>query len=190
MMRGIIKLNVRSFAFLAAIFIALTTGTQSNSQPADKWHPLFAWNAFGVGIGDFDQRNLLRKPSSKIDQDNAVRYWRSFRQDHPSNDLQWQSFGMDYDKSMQAKGGVRAFQGLPPVSGSTYPTDQLRLGNNYIGIKTQKTYYGAVPSGPSDCSTDDDCADYSGLPKPKQPKMTKGNFRKPFVGLSITTPIN
>lgn len=78
---------------------------------------------------------------------------------------------------------------VPSAGGSKYPTDEFRLGISYIRIQTQKIFQRPERSNPSDCTTDDECADYSGLPKSKQLKTSKKNFRKPFIGLSITTPL-
>ena len=43
-----------------------------------------------------------------------------------------------------------------------------------------------TPFKRTDCASDDECADYSGLPKSEPSKRTLKNLRKPFIGLSIT----
>jgi hypothetical protein len=67
--------------------------------------------------------------------------------------------------------------------------DQFRLGNSYIGVQTQKSLQPPEPLRRSDCPRDEDCTDYPGLPKSGAPKSTVKSLRKPFIGLSITTPL-
>ena len=62
-------------------------------------------------------------------------------------------------------------------------------GQFQIGILTQKNVQTPEPLRRSDCEINDECDDYSGLPKSHPGKTTVKNFRKPFLGLSITTPL-
>jgi hypothetical protein len=88
-------------------------------------------------------------------------------------------------------GESAAGKGLRDPRSTSEPADrrdQLRLGESYIGVKTEKS----VPMSPlkrSDCTTDDECADYSGLPKSEPARRTFKSLRKPFLGLSISTPL-
>src|SRR6516162_2473712 len=75
---------------------------------------------------------------------------------------------------------MRLTQALSP----TYPSGQFRLG-----IQTQKSVQTPEPLRRSDCEINDECDEYSGLPKSHPGKTTVKNFRKPFLGLSITTPL-
>jgi hypothetical protein len=188
-MRLIISLLVKSFSLFAAAFIVLTTGVQANSQPAENWDRLFAPYLLHIGPNIFDQNKLPKNALSEITQDNNPKEWMAIAEGPPLNDLQWRSFGLDYDKIIHSDDGVKTFQGLSSISGSTYSTDQYRLGDSYFGIQTEKATRTPEKSGRSDCTTDDECADYSGLPKPKLLKTTTKNVRKPFIGLSITTPL-
>ena len=77
---------------------------------------------------------------------------------------------------------MRLTQALSPRSDN--PSGQFRLG-----IQTQKSVQTPEPLRRSDCEINDECDDYSGLPKSQPRKITTKNFRKPFIGLSITTPL-
>ena len=103
--------------------------------------------------------------------------------------LPWQSFSADYNTGIRTNDGFKTFQGLSAASESKTPIDQFQFGDSYFGIQTQKTFQIPQLLGQSDCTTDDECADYSSLPKTKQPKMATKSIHKPFVGLAITTPL-
>lgn len=72
----------------------------------------------------------------------------------------------------------------PSAQGLENPSGQFR-----VGIQTQKSVPAPEPLRRSDCEINDECDDYSGLPKSQPRKITPKNFRKPFIGLSITTPL-
>lgn len=65
----------------------------------------------------------------------------------------------------------------------------IERDDSYLRIQTQKTLQTPPPFRRSDCSTDDECADYSGLPKSKSPKSALNNLKNPFIGFSVTTPL-
>src|SRR5262249_47023317 len=76
------------------------------------------------------------------------------------------------------------------ASGLSTPADQLRLGNAYIGIQTQKILQTPDQIRRSDCPIDEDCTDYPGAPRLMSPKATTiKSLRKPYIGLSITAPL-
>jgi hypothetical protein len=77
-----------------------------------------------------------------------------------------------------------------PAKNSTRQTDKVHLGGSYIGVQTEKTVRVIDPSKPTDCTNDEDCMDYSGLPKSAPARHGLKSFRKPFLGLSITTPLS
>ena len=74
------------------------------------------------------------------------------------------------------------------MSDSKDQNDKFQLGGSYIGVQTEKTMRVIDPTKSIDCANDDDCMDYSGLPKSTSARHGLKNFRKPFLGLSITTP--
>jgi hypothetical protein len=69
-------------------------------------------------------------------------------------------------------------------NGSANPIGQFRLG-----IETRKSLQTPEYLRRSDCADDDECEEYSGLPRSQPGKMTVKNLKKPFIGLSITTPL-
>ena len=58
-------------------------------------------------------------------------------------------------------------------------------GGTYLDLRTKKTLKTFEPLRRSGCETDEECADYSGLPRSEPPK----GLKKPFLGLSITKPL-
>jgi hypothetical protein len=78
----------------------------------------------------------------------------------------------------------KSLRGAPSVGASTNRNNQLRLG-----IQTEKNLQVIDPLKRSECMTEDECTDYSGLPKSGPIKRSLKNLRKPFFGLSISKPI-
>jgi hypothetical protein len=78
-------------------------------------------------------------------------------------------------------GSVRLAQAWS-IRDSTNQNEGLRLG-----IQTQKNFRAPEPLRRNDCATDDECEDYSWLPK-SEPPNTK-NAKMPFLGLSITASL-
>jgi hypothetical protein len=76
-----------------------------------------------------------------------------------------------------------------PSRGATDRDGSVRIGESSIGIKTDKSLRVIEPYKENDCANDDDCSDYSGLPKSAPARRTLKNVRKPFFGLSISRPI-
>jgi hypothetical protein len=106
----------------------------------------------------------------------------------PYFDLQWRPLDMDFNKSIGG-GGLRDARDAAPMSGATNPSERFSLGNNYLGIQTQKALQDPFRQR-TDCATDDECAEYSGVPKPAAPaKKSLKTFKTPFMGLSVTRPI-
>jgi hypothetical protein len=107
-------------------------------------------------------------------------------QPSPFTNLHQRSFGTDFNKNTGAGNDFKNFQDMSSTGDSS---DQFRLGNSYLGIQTEKSLQSTDPLRRSDCDKDDVCADYSGLPKSEPRKSTVKSLRKPFIGLSITAPL-
>jgi hypothetical protein len=106
----------------------------------------------------------------------------------PYFDLQWRPLDTDFSKSVGG-GGVRDPRDAAPMSGLTNPGERFSLGNNYLGIQTQKALQNPFRQR-TDCANDDECAEYSGVPNPAAPaKKSLKTFKTPFMGLSVTRPI-
>ena len=83
-------------------------------------------------------------------------------------------------------GAIGVLAELSPVlaQGLENPSGQFR-----VGIQTQKNVETPGPLRRSDCEINDECDEYSGLPQSQPRNITTKNFRTPFVGLSITAPL-
>jgi hypothetical protein len=104
----------------------------------------------------------------------------------PFIDLPWDSFATDFSGNAGAA-PVQRFREVPAAGASNL--DQLRLGDLLLGIETQKPLDGLERFRRTDCATDDECTDNSGLPRTAPPKGLK-HFRTPFLGLSISRPLH
>jgi hypothetical protein len=98
------------------------------------------------------------------------------------------AFGMSdspsvHNQPSNSTARMKLTQVLSP-RGSDDPTGRFRLG-----IQTQRNVQTPEPLRRSDCEINDECDDYSGLPQSRPRKITTRNFKKPFIGLSITTPL-
>jgi len=69
------------------------------------------------------------------------------------------------------------------------PADQFRLGNNYVGIQMERSVQTPDLIRRRDCPMDEDCTDYPAPTKSGTPKPAAKSFRKPYIGLSVTTPL-
>ena len=76
-----------------------------------------------------------------------------------------------------------ARQEKPPAANSGFT-----VGNSAVGIRTEKMLAAPAPFTRSDC-TGDDCADYSPLPKLRSPHASTKTFKQPYLGLSISKPL-
>ncbi len=152
---------------------------------ADSQGLIFSPSISGGGASQFDQTRLPEKSASTIKQDNDSTKSTKLPQ-IPFIDFYRDSFGTDFSKTIGGN-GFKNPRDVPSTSGSANSNDKFSLGNSYLGIQTQKNLQ--TPFRQTDCASDDECADYSGLPKSEPSKRTIKNFRKPFIGLSITTPL-
>jgi hypothetical protein len=81
--------------------------------------------------------------------------------------------------------GSHRFRDASSISGSADQSDRLRLG-----IETEKSLQ--TPKSlrqVNDCPDDDECDEYTGLPRSRPAHSNLKNLRKPFIGLSITSPL-
>jgi hypothetical protein len=73
---------------------------------------------------------------------------------------------------------------LAQAFSSDIPTGGFRLG-----IETQKRLQTPESLRPTGCVIDDECDQYLGVPKSEAGRKAVKNFKKPFIGLSITAPL-
>lgn len=165
---------------VAAALMVLATLATAGSQDL-----IFSPSISGSGSSQFDQRQLLENPASTIKQGDDSTKWKRLPQ-APFIGFYRESFGTDFSKTVGSN-GFKNLGDVPSTSGSTSSNSRFSFGNSYLGIETQKKLQ--TPFWRTDCASDDECADYSGLPKSEPSKRTVKNLRRPFIGLSITTPI-
>jgi hypothetical protein len=84
----------------------------------------------------------------------------------------------------------KALRAAPSESGASDRGDGFRLGDTYLGLQTEKSVQVIDRLRQSDCIDDEDCADYTGLPRSAPGKRSSlKTLRKPFLGLSIKAPL-
>jgi hypothetical protein len=132
----------------------------------------------GTGAKPIGQVNLIDDTGRDNDWTRQMR----LAQVSSSSDLPAGAFDTGSDK-VSSKGSKK-LKDKPSSSRSDNPENQLRLG-----IETRKALQMPDYLRRSDCETDEECADYSGLSKSTSPKTTVKNLRPPFIGLSITAPL-
>lgn len=142
---------------------------------------IFSPDMLGNGSSPSDQTPSVEKSASPPRQANEPTKWISVPQ------VPFINF---YREDLNAGVVGNTFSNRrDPASTSESPksNNSSWLGKSQLGILTQKKFQ---PSWLVDCGLDDDeCADNSGLPKTGPAKRTLKNLRKPFFGLSITTPL-
>lgn len=80
--------------------------------------------------------------------------------------------------------GLKGFRTIPEE-----PANYFLLGGGRLGIETEKNVR-SDPLRRNECTMDeDDCMDNSGLPKTGPGKRNLKTLRKPYIGLSITRPL-
>ncbi len=170
----------RRFAHKLILILAATLATLATAHSQD----LIFSPSSGSGPSQFDQTQLPEKSAGTIKQDNDSTKWMRLPQ-VPFIDFYWDSFGTDFSRNIGSN-SLKNPRDLRSTSGSANSNDNFLFGNSYLGVQTQKNLQS---SWRTDCASDDECADYSGLPKSEPSKRTLKNLRKPFIGLSITRPL-
>jgi hypothetical protein len=168
-----------AFAGVATAVMLAIAGTVAAEVPRPSPDASSA-TATQAAQADASDKSIQRAGSDDISQ------WLSLP---PTSDLSfWSPF--DPGTGGRAPPGNTFDRSRASPSDATIPArDQLRLGNSFLGVQTEKNVQVLQSLKPNNCPDDDECAEYSGLPKPKPPKTARGNFKRQFIGLSITRPI-
>jgi hypothetical protein len=164
---------------VAATFTALVTFATAGAQDQT-----FSPGLSGAGSRQFEQTQSTEKSASTIKQDDEWTKWMKLPQ-VPHVGSYWDSFDADFTRNI---GGDGFKESRDPASTSkpANSNDTFSFGKSHLGIQTEKDLKSPWRT---DCASDDECADYSGLPKSEPSKRTLKNLRKPFFGLSVTTPL-
>jgi hypothetical protein len=142
---------------------------------------IFSPDMLGNGSSRSDQAPSAEKSASPPRQANESTKWMSLPQ------VPFINFYRDDLKAGVAGDTFDSRRAPASVSESGKSNKSSWLGNGQLEIRTQKKFQ---PFWLESCGLDDDdCADNSGLPKTGPAKRTLKNLRKPFFGLSITTPL-
>jgi hypothetical protein len=165
---------------LAATFMVLATGAVSRAEESLPSPDLQA----GTGPQARPAGAAEKLPGRTV-QDPGLSEWMTL----PAvSDPYWPSFDSSIGGNVRA-GTTFDRNDAPSPSAAAAPGDQLKVGRNYLGIQIEKNVQALESLRRIDCPTDDECAEYSGLPKSGQLKASTRNFKRPFIGLSITRPL-
>jgi hypothetical protein len=83
------------------------------------------------------------------------------------------------------RSGFKQLREAPSTSGSANPSNGLRLGiQTEQSLQTPKSLRKV-----NDCPDDDECDEYTGLPRSHPAHSGLKGFRRPYIGLSITSPL-
>jgi hypothetical protein len=166
---------------VAAALIVLATGP---AVPAEE--PLSSPNAPSATGSQANPAGTAELLQGRTMQEPGLSAWMTLPA--VSDPAYWSSF--DSSVGGQVRAGTSFDRNdAPSSSAAATPSDQLRVGSSYLGIQTQKNVQALQSLRRNDCEDDDECAEYSGLPKSGQPKASVKNFKRPFIGLSITRPL-
>jgi hypothetical protein len=165
---------------LAVVFVMLAGGAASAGEDA-----LPSPTASGAAGTQVDPPKVS-DTENQSEEDSKLSHWLTLPP--TSGPAYWSSFDSGAAKNVRP-GATFNRSNASSSSAATAPNDQLRVGNSYLGIQTKKNVELLQSLRRNDCPTDDECAEYSGLPRAEQPKTSVKNLKRPFIGLSITRPI-
>jgi hypothetical protein len=163
---------------LAATFMVLATGAVSRAEESLPSPDLQA----GTGP-QARPAGAAEEPPSRTEQNPGLSEWMTL----PAVS---DPYRPSFDSSIggQVRAGTSFDRNNSPGAAAA-PGDQLKVGSSYLGIQIEKNVQVLESLRRIDCPTDDECAEYSGLPKSGQTKASVRNFKRPFIGLSITRPL-
>ena len=184
----------------AAILALMTSGAKAELQSAKGDRLPVAPSLSDSGSSTSKQSVSANKPSTTWKKKRVrANAWTNTPPVSSYSAPYWNPFGIDDSAGLDPNGGSKKFRYTSPASGAASSFDKLKLGDSYLGVDTQRRLQTHVPSGKVDCATDEECEDYSAMPRaksrglvgtsasPSSPNLL--HSRKPFFGLSVTTPI-
>lgn len=174
----------RRFAHRLILGVAATLTVLVTFADASAQNQIFSPSLSGAGSRQIDQTQSTEKSASTIKQDDEWTKWMRLPQ-APYLNSYWDSFDADFTRNIGGN-GFKESRDRASTSKPASSTDTFSFGKSYLGIQTEKDLKSPWRT---DCASDDECADYSGLPKSEPSKRTLKNLRKPFFGLSVTTPL-
>jgi hypothetical protein len=179
----------------AATLVLIASGAKAETQSSKGDKQLVAPILSDSDSSTSKQAKAGNSPSLKRDKRIPADVWATRSHAAPRFESYWNPLDIDSGAGADGAGRSKKFRYISPPPGSASSFDKFKFGNGYLGVETQRRLQPRVPSGKVDCATDEECEDYSALPKSKSRGSVGTDsssilrLRKPFFGLSITTPI-
>ena len=180
----------------AAALVLMATGANAEAQSSSKSDKLLvAPVPSNRGSNTPKQPKASNSRSLTRDKSVPADIWTT-QPVVPHSDSYWNPLSVAVGTGADGNGRSKKFGYAPPIPGSANSFDKLKIGDSYLGVDTQKRLQTRVPSGKVDCATDEECEDYSAMPRSRSRGLSGTSSssplhgRKPFFGLSITTPID
>ena len=189
------RLAHQLISIAAAMLVLMTTSAKAEVQSAKGDKLPVAPSLSNSRTSTSKQSRAANRLSTTRKKRIPVNVWTSPPPVVPDSGSYWNPFGIDVGAGVDGNGGAKKFRYTSPSYGSASSIDKIKLGDSYLGIDTQRRLQTHVPSGKVDCATDEECEDYSVMPRSKSHGLVGShssgvlNSRKPFFGLSVTTPI-
>jgi hypothetical protein len=163
--------------FLFAAVLVLATGGAAAAE-----EPSLSPNV-PAATGTQGSQPSVSNMEAQREEDNRLSHWMTLPPAYDPAD--WSSFGSSVGGNLRAGS---TFNRNASASSSAAP----QVGSSYLGIQTNKNVQVLQSLRPNDCGDDDECAEYTGLPRTAQPKTsaTMKDLKRQFIGLSITRPLN
>ncbi len=161
----------RQFQILAATAGLLAWASTAGSQAL-----LFSPNLTDIVPRQFDNRETPEKSAPGLGQENN---WAKLPPSY--------TFGTGLSGNSPLANNFRNWRELPPAGAIS--NDQFRIGTSYLEVQTRKSLQLLDVLPRNGCETDEECDEYSGLPRSEPSRRTVKGTKKPFIGLSITQPL-
>ncbi len=162
---------------VALLVVVTSTGCPAQERPVSP--------ALGDAAGSQPGQSSNSDKAARTVEENELSEWLTLPS--TSDRAYWSSF--DSATAGNVRAGATFDRRSTSPSGTAPAPDQLRVGKSYLEIQTRKNVQVLQSLRSTDCADDDECAEYSGLPKSEQRKTSARNFKRPFIGLSITRPL-
>jgi len=180
----------------AAILALMTIGAKAEAQSAKGDKLPVAPSLSDNGSSASKKSVSANKPSTTRKKGIPANVWTSPPPVVAYSASYWNVLDIDDSAGGEGNGATQKFRYTSPSYGSASSIDKIKLGDSYLGIDTQRRLQTRTPSGKADCATDEECEDYSVMPRSRS-RASVGTSsssslirsRKPFFGLSVTTPI-
>ena len=172
--------------FAASIALAVTAASADPQAEVNR-DLVFSPSSDVVRHKNAQPERPSQRSNGKIVQSRrAPSVWAKFPKDFWQTDWSERQISPGLNSNAGASaGGVLS---AAPAVGTTSQNDPTLFGRSNLQFRTAKNFQTPEPFRRTDCN-EDECTDYSPFPKFKPSKTNPKTMRKPYLGLSITTPI-